>query len=162
MGSINQLFAIRQKNYNQWSPVFLRLALGAGFMVHGYAKLSRGVAGFAKLLAFASVPLPKLMAWIGATTELFGGAMLILGLLVSIVSIPLIITMLTAMISIQYKFGFSSVKTIGLTASGPVFGPPGYEINLIYIAALLSLLITGAGRFSVDAVLAKRKLQPLG
>jgi putative oxidoreductase len=150
------LFSLQAKEHSQWSPVFIRLALGAGFIVHGYAKLSRGPMGFAKLLAFSGVPAPNLTAWVGSLTELIGGIALVLGVLVSLVSIPLIVTMLTAMITVQAKYGFSAVKTIGLSASGPVFGPPGYEINIIYIAALLSLIITGAGRFSVDALLAKK------
>jgi len=45
-----------------WSPVLLRMVIGIGFFVHGYAKLSRGPAGFAKLLALSGVPMPHLMA----------------------------------------------------------------------------------------------------
>ncbi|MCY1534679.1 hypothetical protein D9M68_700600 [compost metagenome] len=60
--------------------------------------------------------------------------------------------MLVAMFTIHIHYGFSSVKTIGLTPQGPLFGPPGYEINLLYIAGLISLIITGAGVFSIDAI----------
>lgn len=35
-------------------------------------------------------------------------------------------------------------------AVGPQFGAPGIEINLLYIAALLSLILTGAGTLSID------------
>ena len=42
-------------------------------------------------------------------------------------------------------------------ASGPTFGPPGYEINLLYIAALLALMLAGASALSVDGWLAYRK-----
>ena len=45
-----------------------------------------------------------------------------------------------------------AVKTVGLNAAGPVFGPPGVEINLLYIAGLVSLMLTGAGALSVDAM----------
>jgi putative oxidoreductase len=58
--------------------------------------------------------------------------------------------MLVAMFSIQIHYGFSSVNTIGLTPAGPQFGPPGYEINLLYIAGLISLMLTGAGALSID------------
>ncbi|WP_379843434.1 DoxX family protein [Larkinella bovis] len=75
------------------------------------------------------------------------------GLLVSYTAIPLIGTMLVAMFTVHLNYGFSSVNTIGLTPNGPQFGPPGYEINLLYIAGLLSLMLTGAGVFSLDAVI---------
>ena len=65
--------------------------------------------------------------------------------------------MLVAMFTIQIKYGFSSVKTLGVTPQGPVFGPPGYEINLLYIAGLLPLILAGAGIFSVDSLLENRK-----
>ena len=49
------------------------------------------------------------------------------------------------------RYGFSSINTIGLTRDGPVFGPPGYEVVLLYIAGLLSFILGGAGIFSVDS-----------
>jgi putative oxidoreductase len=60
--------------------------------------------------------------------------------------------MLVAMIFVQGHYGFSAVKTVGLTPEGPVFGPPGYEINLVYIAGLVALMLLGAGRWSVDGL----------
>ncbi|WP_431210328.1 hypothetical protein ACQ86N_30445 [Puia sp. P3] len=47
--------------------------------------------------------------------------------------------MLVAMFTIHIHFGYSSIKTIGLTPGGPQFGPPRYEINLLYIAGLFAL-----------------------
>jgi putative oxidoreductase len=64
--------------------------------------------------------------------------------------------MLVAMFTVQLKYDFSSVNTIGLTAAGPLFGPPGYEINLFYIAGLLALVLGGPGPLSVDRWLAQR------
>jgi putative oxidoreductase len=151
------IFSLSGKDYRQIAPLFLRLAAGAGFVNHGWAKLSKGPEHFGALLQQLHVPFPQLMAWISALTELLGGLALLAGLLVSLTAIPLICTMLVAMFTIHIHYGFSAVKTIGLTAKGPVFGPPGYEINLIYIAALLALLLLGAGRYSLDAILAKRK-----
>lgn len=126
-------------------------------MAHGWAKLSRGPAGFEKLLTQIGVPFPYITAWVTALLEFFGGLAILLGLGTSIIAVPLIFTMLVAMFTIQVKYGFSSVKTIGLTPQGPLFGPPGYEINLLYIAGLISLILTGAGVFSLDAVIARRR-----
>jgi putative oxidoreductase len=88
--------------------------------------------------------------------ELFGGLAIIAGAFVALVSLPLVISMLVATFTVQLRYGFSSVNTIGLTEAGPVFGPPGYEINLLYIAGLLVLVLGGPGPLSVDHWLARR------
>jgi putative oxidoreductase len=132
------------------APLFLRLIIGTGFMVHGYTKISRGTGGFEKLLVQTGVPFPHINAMVVPFIELSGGFAILAGLYISIVAVPLIITMLVAMFTVQVHYGFSSVNTIGLTPAGPKFGPPGYEINLLYIAGLFSLIFTGSGLFSVD------------
>jgi putative oxidoreductase len=156
---LRRIFSISDKNYNNWAPLILRLAIGFGFMAHGWAKLSRGPAGFERLLNFIGVPFAHITSYILPGIELFGGFAILLGLGVSLVAVPLIGIMLVAMCAIQIKFGFSSVNTIGLTPQGPLFGPPGYEINIVYIAGLIALIISGAGIFSLDALLVtKNKL----
>jgi putative oxidoreductase len=159
---IKELFSRSNKNYTNWAPLFLRIGMGLGFMVHGYAKLSRGPAGFEKLLHFIGVPFAHITSYIIPCIELFGGLALLLGIFVGLVSIPLIATMVVAMFTIQLKFGFSSVNTIGLTPQGPLFGPPGYEINIIYMAGLIALIISGAGIFSLDAILTRSKQKTTG
>jgi hypothetical protein len=37
------------------------------------------------------------------------------------------------------------MSEIGLTPEGPLLGPAGYEINLLYIACLVALIFGGAG-----------------
>jgi putative oxidoreductase len=143
----------------RWGLVPLRLVVGFGFLAHGWAKWSRGPAAFAKLLAQIGVPLPQVTAWVVTLTEILGGIALMLGALVAIVSLPLIVSMLVAMFTVQLRFGFSSVNTIGLTPEGPVFGPPGYEINLLYIGALVALATAGPSPWSVDAWRRRRGLE---
>lgn len=117
-------------------------------MAHGVAKWSRGPENFGKLLNQIGVPFPVPTAWMVTLLEVFGGLAIFVGVLVALVSIPLISTMLVAMFTVHLRFGFSAVKTIGLTAAGPVLGPPGYEISLIYIASLLALALLGPGPLS--------------
>jgi putative oxidoreductase len=135
----------------------LRLIIGFGFLAHGWAKWSRGPANFGKLLQQIGAPLPIATAWMVTLLEVFGGLAMIAGVLVVVVSVPLIVSMFVAMFTVQLRYGFSSVNTVGLTASGPVFGPPGYEINLLYIAGLLALMLAGPGALSVDGWLARRR-----
>jgi len=132
----------------RWALLPLRVIVGYGFMAHGYAKLTRGPEHFGQLLQQIGVPMPAATAWVVTLLELFGGLAIFLGIFVAVVSIPLIVSMLVAMLTVQLRYGFSSVNTIGLTPSGPVFGPPGYEINLLYIASLVALALLGAGPWS--------------
>jgi putative oxidoreductase len=142
----------------QWAVLPLRLVVGYGFFAHGAVKWSRGPAGFAKLLQQVGVPLPLPTAYLVTLLEVFGGLALLLGAFVALVSIPLVASMLVAMVTVQARYGFSSVNTIGLTPSGPVFGPPGYEINLLYIAALIALTFAGPGPWSLDAWRLRRRV----
>ena len=146
--------------WGQWSPLPIRLVIGFGFMAHGWAKLSRGPSGFAQLLAQIGAPLPETTAWVSTFTELLGGLALFVGAFVEVVSVPLIVMMLVAMFTVHLRYGFSAINTIGLTADGPQFGPPGYEVNLLYIAGLLALILGGAGPFSIDRLLTRRNREP--
>src|SRR5215468_5302850 len=143
--------------WRQWAPLPLRLIIGYGFLAHGWAKLSRGPAGFAKLLEQIGAPLPEATAWVSTLIEILGGLAILAGAFVAAVSVPLIVTMLVAMFTVHLRYGFSAINTIGLTADGPQFGPPGYEVNLLYIAGLLALILAGAGPLSIDRLLARRK-----
>ena len=146
--------------WRQWAPLPLRLVIGYGFLAHGWAKLSRGPAGFAKLLEQIGAPLPEATAWVSTFIEVLGGLAILAGAFVTAVSVPLIVMMLVAMFTVHLRYGFSAINTIGLTADGPQFGPPGYEVNLLYIAGLLALILGGAGPFSIDRLLARRKRGP--
>jgi putative oxidoreductase len=145
----------------QWVPIPIRMILAVGFMVHGWAKWSRGPPAFAELLKQAHVPLPLANAWLVTLLEIFGGLALLMGAFVTIASVPLILSMLGAMFTVNIKYGFSAVNTIGLTPDGPQFGPPGYEINLLYIAGLVALILGGAGPLSIDALRSRRRQRHL-
>jgi putative oxidoreductase len=133
-----------------WPMLLLRLILGFGFAAHGWAKLSRGPEGFGDVLAAIGVPSPHLMAWITTIMELGGGILLMAGAFVALLSVPLIVTMLTAMFTVHLQYGFSSIKIKAVTAAGAEFGPPGYEVNLLYIVGLIVLILGGSGKFSID------------
>jgi putative oxidoreductase len=146
-----------ETRWRQWAPLPLRLMIGFGFLAHGWAKLSRGPAGFARLLEQIGAPLPEATAWASTLIEVLGGLAILAGAFVAVVSVPLIVMMLVAMFTVHLRYGFSAINTIGLTAGGPQFGPPGYEVNLRYIAGLLALILGGAGPFSLDRLLARRQ-----
>ena len=141
----------------QWALLPLRLILGFGFAAHGYAKLARGPEHFATILAGLGIPEPGAMAWATSLLELAGGLAVMLGAFVAPLSVPLALVMVTALFSVHLRYGFSSIRLQGISASGATFGPIGYELNLLYIAALVALAVSGAGPLSVDRWLAGRR-----
>jgi putative oxidoreductase len=152
-------FALRsltQSPMARWSPIPLRLIVGYGFTQHGFAKLSRGPDAFAVVLQGMSVPAPHLMAWLTILTELLGGLAVLLGAFVTIVSVPMAAVLLVAMLKVHLQYGFSSIKLLAVTATGAKFGPVGYEVILLYIACLATLVIGGCGPVAIDGLVRKR------
>jgi len=142
---------------NAWALLPLRLVVGFGFAAHGYAKLARGPESFAAILHVMGIPAPGLMAWATSLLEFLGGISLMLGAFVIAFSLPLAVVMLTAMFGVHLRYGFSSIRLQAFSASGAVFGPIGYELNLLYVAALLVLALCGPSPASVDRWLCNRK-----
>ncbi len=144
---------------SKWAPLPLRLIIGFGFVYHGFPKLfsAGGHDMFVGMLQSIGVPAAEMMAWAVGSVELLGGIALIAGAFVSTASIPLIIDMLVAMFSVHLSNGFNFMHITGMTDAGPVFGMPGYEVNLLYIAGLLALFLRGPSHLSVDEALAKRR-----
>ena len=134
----------------EWSLVPLRLLIGFGFAAHGVAKLSHGPEKFGTILAALGVPFPHTMAWITSLVELIGGVLVMAGAFLLPVSLPLIVVMLTAMFTVHLRYGFSSIKLLSANATGATFGPPGYEVDLLYIVGMITLVLAGPGTFSVD------------
>jgi 2-haloacid dehalogenase len=139
-----------------WWAVPLRLIIGYGFVAHGLAKLSRGPSGFSNALQALGVPAPDVMSWATILVELIGGFAVLIGAFVPIASIPLAVVLLAAMFTVHLPHGFSSIKLVAVTAAGAQFGPPGYEVVLLYLASLAALVVGGSGPLSIDGLLASR------
>jgi putative oxidoreductase len=146
-----------QGSWRAWGLLPLRLIVGYGFLAHGVAKWSAGPESFGKFLHLIGAPAPLPTAWVVMLVEILGGMAIMVGILVEMASVPLIISMLVAIFTVHIRYGFSSVHTVGLTQSEPVFGPPGYEINLLYIAALVVLALLGPGPLSVDSLSVRKR-----
>ncbi len=145
--------------WSKWAPLPLRLMLGYGFLYHGFPKVftAQGHAGFEGMLQNIGVPAAGLAAWAVGIVEVLGGVGLILGAFVPIFSVLLIANMLVALFKVHLSNGFSFMNMTGMTAAGPQFGMPGYEINLLYIAGLLALFLRGPSHMSVDQRMAAGK-----
>jgi putative oxidoreductase len=101
------------------------------------------------------------MAWATSLLELAGGISIMAGAFVLPLSLPLIVTMLTALFSVHFRYGFSAVRLIAVAASGTQLGPVGHELNLLCIVALLTLAMNGPGKLSLDQWFAKKNQNTL-
>jgi putative oxidoreductase len=143
-------------NVKDWATIPLRLIVGYGFIAHGHAKIANGPHHFFAILQALHVPAPQLMGWATIVTELLGGLTMLAGAFVAQASLPMATILLVAMFTVHLPYGFSSIKLMAVTAAGPQFGPPGYEIDLLYLACLTALVLGGAGPFSVDRLLTRK------
>lgn len=127
----------------------LRITTGTVFLAHGAQKLFQyGLAGVSSSFTQAGVPLPAITAPLVSGLEFFGGIALIAGLLTRLVGLGLTIDMLGAIFLVHLAGGF--------------FMPKGVEFALILGAAAATLALTGAGAYSIDAVLARRRASAAG
>ena len=139
-----------------WAAIPLRLIVGYGFMEHGLAKLSRGPETFAAILHTIGVPAPHLMAWLTILTELIGGLAVLLGAFVPLVSLPMAAVLFVAMLTVHLPYGFSSIKLLSVTSGRAQFGPPGFELDLLYLACLAALVLGGSGPLAIDHYFRKK------
>jgi len=75
---------------------------------------------------------------------------------VTLVSLPMTAILLVAMFTVHLPYGFSSIKLMAVTPAGVQFGPPGFEVDLLYVACLAALVLSGPGPFAIDGILRRR------
>jgi putative oxidoreductase len=148
-------YLLPQFPIDRWPLIPSRLIVGFGFLAHGFAKLSKGPDAFANILQAIGVPQPHFMAWATVLVEILGGLAVILGAFVTLASLPMAAVLLVAMFTVHLPYGFSSIKIKAVTAAGAQFGPPGYEVDLLYLACLAALVLGGPGPLAIDGLFRK-------
>lgn len=135
-----------------YAPLAARLMLGVGFLYHGLPKWSAsGRHGLGGLLQNIGIPLPGVMSWVVSIVEVGGALAMLAGMFVGIAGLLLLIEMLVALFAVHFANGFNFIHVTGTGPAGPTFGMPGYEVNLLYVALILVVMLGGAGPWSVDA-----------
>jgi putative oxidoreductase len=132
-----------------WGPLALRVPVGIIFIAHGAQKLfgafgGYGLEGTGQFMASIGLTPGYLMALLAGSAEFFGGLALLFGLLVRPAAAALAFAMLVAIFTVHIDKGLFMANN-------------GYEFGLALLAASVSLLISGAGRASVDARLTARR-----
>jgi putative oxidoreductase len=123
-------------------PTVTRLTLGWVFIESGWGKLHslpKVIAYFGEL----GIPAPHIQAPLAAGTEFVCGVLLLLGLATRVASLPLIGTMIVAIITAR-RADYNGISDL--------FG----FIEYLYIVLCLWLGAYGAGPISLDAIFAKR------
>jgi putative oxidoreductase len=135
--------------------LFARVALSWIFIYHGSAKLFGWFngPGFHKTALYFSATAHLhpggLFALIGGVIEFGGGIALALGFASRLAGIAIFGDMVMAMITVSWVNGINSETPT-----------PGYELNLALGVLALVVGLLGAGRVSLDAIIASRLRQP--
>lgn len=126
--------------------LLFRLYWGYQFFMAGLGKFGNleKVTGFFMSL---NIPLPAASAYVVASVEMVGGALLILGLLSRLAAIPLSINMIVALMTAHAD----AVATIFSDADNFLAQKP-----IFFLTTTLLVLIFGPGLFSIDAILKKK------
>ena len=131
------------------SPFLLavRLYWGWQFMQAGWGKLH----DIGKVIGFFTdlgIPAPVLNAYFVSALEFGGGLLLLLGLGSRLIALPLVIDMIVAYITADREALFSIISNPDkFTAAAPY----------TFLVASLLVLIFGPGRFSLDALVTRRR-----
>jgi len=122
--------------------LLLRLVLAYGF--YGPAKMKwKDINSVIDWFGSIGIPAPVFNAYLAAGTEMLGVVLLVLGLGTRLIAIPLVITMLVAIKTVHWTNGFEAADN-------------GFEIPLYYTIMLLTLLVYGPCKWSVDYLIRRR------
>jgi putative oxidoreductase len=101
--------------------------------------------------------VPVEISWFLATwAEILGAVGLVLGLFTRFWAFSLVILTIVAISGVHWPDDYSGLADLwkGYAVSDKGFG--NYRIPLLFLAMLIPLMFKGAGKFSLDHVLAKR------
>jgi putative oxidoreductase len=136
-----------------WTGLVLRLTLGLVMFPHGAQKLLGWYGGFGftgtMRIFTETMHLPWIVALLVIVGEFFGSLGLIAGLLTRFTAASFVVIMLGAITTLHLQNGFF-MNWLGKQQG------EGYEYHLLVIGIGLALLVTGAGMWSVDKVIAER------
>ncbi|WP_331774593.1 HvfX family Cu-binding RiPP maturation protein [Sulfurospirillum sp. 1612] len=137
--------SIKQKMNHLQSISLLaaRLIVAYGFWTPAWKKFGN-IDAVAAWFATLGIPFPLINAYLSASTELLGVILLTLGFMTRFISIPLIVIMIVAILTVHLPNGFHAADN-------------GFEIPLYYMIFLSLFLSFGAGKISVDHFVFKKQ-----
>jgi putative oxidoreductase len=135
-----------------YALAILRVILGIVFFVHGSQKALGWFGGYGytgTMGFFTQMGIPVALGRLAIAAEFLGGLGLVVGFLSRIAAFGILGNMLVAVLLIHIHVGFF------MNWTGAQKGE-GFEYHLLAAAIALTIMISGAGAFSVDAALGER------
>jgi len=133
-----------------WSDFLLlvgRVLLGWLFLASGYGKFG-SIAGTTAYFTSLGMSPPELFAWFAAFVEVILGVGLILGLATRYVALASFLWVLVATAIAHRYWTYPAAAQTGQYIN--------WLKNIAIMGGTLYVFVTGAGRYSLDAMLAKR------
>jgi putative oxidoreductase len=124
------------------APLLGRLAVGLLFMSTGWGKV-HSIPKVTEFFESLHIPAPGLNAVVVGYSELVGGTLLVVGLATRLAALPLIVSMVVA------------ILTAKLPDLHNVFDLVGFD-DFTYLVVLVMIAIIGPGAVSLDHLLAAR------
>ncbi len=138
------------------APLLARLTLGLVMFPHGAQKALGwfGGYGFSGTMGFftGSMHIPALFAFLAIAAEFAGSIGLVLGLGGRVAALGIASVMVVAIQSVHLANGFFMNWYGGQKGEG-------FEYHLLALGLALIVLVYGSGKYSLDAVLARREAQ---
>jgi len=136
---LNKIYTLSKnilQNFQSLSLLLARLAVAYGFLDPALRKWA-DIGAIAEWFGSMGIPFPTLNAYMAASTEILGVILLTLGLFIRLISVPLMLIMVVAIMTVHLAHGFAA-------------GDNGFEIPFYYMLFLLIFASHGAGKFSLD------------
>lgn|SRR5512144_185621 len=137
-----------------WAGLILRLVLAVVIFPHGAQKVLGwfGGYGYAGTMQYFTkqIGLPAPIATLGILAEFAGPIALVAGFGTRIAALLIAAVMIGAIVKVHRSTGFF-MNWFGQNKPGE----EGFEYHLLVLAICAALLVTGAGTFSLDGLLAR-------
>lgn len=149
--SKNKLIELKAK-VGDYGLIPLRIAIGIIFIAHGGQKLfpiwgGHGLGATIKM--FGQMGMPAILTVLVALTEFFGGIGVLVGLLTRLAALGISFVMLGAIFMVHIGNGFF-LNWFCQPGQGH-----GVEYNIALLSGAITLILLGAGKYSIDSIIFK-------